>query len=86
MKKALAAAALAGGLALVIGDTALGAVNLTTGHGGRGGEGGQGARAGDIFLRGFENNRGALHNTQRRSGQHAHPKKPDPQTSFGFDF
>ena len=79
MKKAMVAGVIAVILAVGAGSTALGAVNIRTGSGGRGGNGGLGARAGDIFTRsdylsGFENTRGALR-TQRLSG-----------LGFRFDF
>ena len=89
MKKALVGAALAAGLALVIGDTALGAnVNAKGGNGGRGGNGGSGGAAGDIgpINRGRSTNKGVRGNTKRRAGQHAHLRKADPQPNHGFDF
>jgi hypothetical protein len=86
MKKALAAAAVAAGLALVIGDTAMGAATVRTGNGGRGGAGGQGARSGDtVNIRNGQNN-GVRGNVKRRSGLNAHPRKADPRPDNGFDF
>lgn len=100
MKKAMAAAALAAGLALAVGDTALGAaggssVDVRSGRGGNGGNGASAGRAGDTFIRrgggaggggGFLTNNGVRGNSKRQSGIHAHPRKPDPQPTHGFDF